>query len=225
MPRVDMGDLRVLVVGDGTTLAQDLRLLLGRRSGIRVLEPVSEAKAALAAALSGRIDLAVVDLDRDPNGLRTITRLRDGAPRLRVLAAVDETGAEVAAAVLSAGGCGLLPRAYEPRVLASAFRRAVEGGAVLPDPEPSRVLGRIPVVGHDRPEADPLASLTPRELQVLELVASGRSTHEIAAYLGISATTVQSHVKNLMAKLAVHSKVDAVRLAWRSGTVAAPVGA
>lgn len=225
MPRLDMGDLRVLVVGDETTLAQDLRLLLGRRSGIRVLEPVSEVQAALSAALDGRVDLVVVDLDRDMNGLHTVTRLRDGAPRLRVLAAVKDTHPEIAASVLSAGGCGLLPRTYEPAALAKAFRRAVAGGAVLPEIGLSPALGRMPVVGHERSESDPFASLTPRELEVLELLAAGRSTLEIATHLGISSTTVQSHVKNLMAKLAVHSKVEAVRLAWRTGTVATPVGA
>jgi DNA-binding NarL/FixJ family response regulator len=225
---MDMGDLRVLVVGDGTTLAQDLRLVLGRRAGIRVSEPVSEAKAALAAVLAGRADLVVVDLDHDPQGLPTISRLRDGAPRVRILAAGGAFDEAAAAAVLSAGGCGLLPRSYEPQVLTEAFRRAVDGGAVLPDLPadlPAAALGRLPVSAHTAPAEDPFASLTPRELEVLELLASGRSTHEVAATLGISATTVQSHVKNLLAKLGVHSKVEAVRLAWRSGVVATPVGA
>ncbi len=220
----DMGELRVLVVGDGTTLAHDLRLVLGRRSGIRVLEPVSEAKAALSAALSGRVDLVVVHLDRDSNGLGTISWLRDGAPRIRVLAAGLETDADAAAAVLTAGGCGLLPRTYEAGVLADAFRRAIRGEVVLPDAS-SPVLGRMPLTGPERPVADLLGSLTPREIEVLELLAAGRSTNEIASTLGISATTVQSHVKNLLAKLEVHSKVEAVRLAWRSGAVATPVGA
>lgn len=220
----DMGELRVLVVGDGTTLAQDLRLVLGRRSGIRVLEPVSEVKAALSAASSGRVDLVVVHLDRDPDGLGTVTGLRDGAPRIRVLAAGLETDADTAAAVLAAGGCGLLPRTYEAEVLADAFRRAIRGEVVLPD-GPWPVLGRMPLTGPERPVVDLLGSLTPREIEVLELLAAGRSTHEIASSLGISATTVQSHVKNLLAKLGVHSKVEAVRLAWRSGAVATPVGA
>ncbi len=83
----------------------------------------------------------------------------------------------------------------------------------------------MPLAGPERSIADLLGSLTPREIEVLELLAAGSSTHEIASSLGISATTVQSHVKNLLAKLGVHSKVEAVRLAWRSGAVATPVGA
>ena len=70
-----------------------------------------------------------------------------------------------------------------------------------------------------------MGSLTARELEVLRLLANGSTTGEIARLLEISPMTVQSHVKNVLAKLGVHSKVEAVRLAWRAGTIATPASA
>ena len=69
--------------------------------------------------------------------------------------------------------------------------------------------------------ADGLRSLTPREREILQTLAGGASTAEVAEAFGISPLTVQSHVKNILAKLGVHSKVDAVRIAWRHGVATA----
>jgi DNA-binding CsgD family transcriptional regulator len=73
--------------------------------------------------------------------------------------------------------------------------------------------------------ADHLDALTAREFEVLQLLANGSTTGEIARLLQISPMTVQSHVKNVLAKLGVHSKVEAVRLAWRAGAIATPASA
>ena len=70
-----------------------------------------------------------------------------------------------------------------------------------------------------------MRKLTRREREILSLLAQGRTTNDIAHTLSISVLTVQSHVKNLLAKLGVHSKVEAIRYAWRSGELEIPVGA
>ena len=104
------------------------------------------------------------------------------------------------------------------------IRRAIAGELVLPATTSCRrrwLDRRGPAVGN---AATNLDSLTTRELEVL-LLSDGRSTVEIAALLGISPMTVQSHVKNVLAKLGVHSKVEAVRLAWRFGAIAMPASA
>jgi DNA-binding CsgD family transcriptional regulator len=87
------------------------------------------------------------------------------------------------------------------------------------------LVDRLRSVRADLNGATNLDSLTVRELEVLRLLSDGRSTFEIAALLGISPMTVQSHVKNVLAKLGVHSKVEAVRLAWRFGACASPARA
>jgi DNA-binding CsgD family transcriptional regulator len=95
------------------------------------------------------------------------------------------------------------------------FRRALAGELVLPDDDLSSLVDRITAAG--AAGADGLRSLTPREREILQTLAAGASTIEVAEAFGISPLTVQSHVKNILAKLGVHSKVDAVRIAWRHG--------
>ena len=106
-----------------------------------------------------------------------------------------------------------------------AIRRAIAGELVLPDDHLSSLVDRLRSVRAGLNGATNLDSLTARELEVLGLLSDGRSTAEIAALLGISPMTVQSHVKNVLGKLGVHSKVEAVRLAWRFGAIAMPASA
>jgi DNA-binding NarL/FixJ family response regulator len=210
--------IRVLVVASDLRLARILSGALPARGPVGVLGPMADPSAA-AAALSNRdADLAVVDLDQaDGRGIDAIATLADAAGLGRVLAASEQGGAEVAANALSAGACGLLP-AVRDRSLVDVFRRALAGELVLPAEDLSLLVDRITAPGRgDARGAEGLRSLTPREREILLTLAAGASTIEVAEAFGISPLTVQSHVKNILAKLGVHSKVDAVRVAWRHG--------
>jgi DNA-binding NarL/FixJ family response regulator len=209
--------LRVLVVASDPRLARILSGALPARGPVAVLGPMADPSAA-AATLSNRdADLAVVDLDRtDGRGIDVIATLADAGGLGRVLAASEQGGAEVAANALSAGACGLLP-AVRDRSLVDVFRRALAGELVLPAEDLSLLVDRITAPGRDAGGAEGLRSLTPREREILLTLAAGASTIEVAEAFGISPLTVQSHVKNILAKLGVHSKVDAVRIAWRHG--------
>ncbi|HVD68180.1 MAG TPA: response regulator transcription factor, partial [Actinomycetota bacterium] len=132
---------------------------------------------------------------------------------------------ELGSAIVTAGASGLLPSWGAPGEMEDAIRRAIAGELVLPDDHLSSLVDRLRSVRADLNGATNLDSLTVRELEVLRLLSDGRSTFEIAALLGISPMTVQSHVKNVLAKLGVHSKVEAVRLAWRFGAIAMPASA
>jgi DNA-binding CsgD family transcriptional regulator len=96
---------------------------------------------------------------------------------------------------------------------------------VLPDDHLASLVQQVPLTEAGDPGTAHMGSLTARELEVLRLLANGSTTGEIARLLQISPMTVQSHVKNVLAKLGVHSKVEAVRLAWRAGTIATPASA
>jgi two-component system response regulator DesR len=203
-----MGDARVLVVAGSPGPCQDLLLVCGRRASIHVLGPVPDAPAALAAAKTVRVDVALVDLDRDDGaGLDTVARVRDAG--IRVLACTRDTRADVATAALAAGACGVIPRSADAHTYVDAFRRATAGELVLAD------LCVPPTVAR-------AAVLTGRELDVLRMLAEGRGTDEIAGALGISPLTVRVHVKNLLAKMHAHSKVEAVRAGWRRHLVSVP---
>ena len=207
-------DIRVLVVDESPGLAQGLILALPRRGPVHVLGPVPDAPEALAALEEGLADLVLVDLDReDGRGAEVVWRDpgRLGAdPRPG-----GQHPGRTRDGSHGAGGrsCGVLPTVRD-RSLIDVFRRAVAGELVLPDSDLPRLVDRL--MGN-RDHADGWTSLTGRERQILRALADGRSTPEIARELGISPLTVQSHVKNILAKLGVHSKVEAVRLAWRNG--------
>jgi DNA-binding NarL/FixJ family response regulator len=206
------GDIRVLVVDESPGLTQGLILALPRRGPVQVLGPVPDAPEALAALEEGLADLVLVGLDRsDGRGTDVVGAILDGSKRTRVLAASHRPGTDVAATALAAGACGVLPDTRD-RSLVDVFRRALAGELVLPAADLPRLVDRL--LG-DEHESRGLAALTTREREILTALADGSSNPEIAIALGISPLTVQSHIKNILAKLGLHSKVEAVRFAWR----------
>jgi DNA-binding NarL/FixJ family response regulator len=210
-------DIRVLVVDLRPGLTQDLILALPRRGPVRVMGPVAEAGEVLAMVRGGMADLVLVDLDRaDGRGAELVASIREADAQVRVLAVTRRTEPETATLALAAGACGELPPQRD-RSLIAVFRRAMAGELVLPAVDLPRLVDRLRTASLDPPEAERLADLTSREREILAALAEGRSTPEIAEDLGISPMTVQSHVKNILAKLAVHTKVEAVRMAWRHG--------
>jgi DNA-binding NarL/FixJ family response regulator len=207
-------DIRVLVVDESPGLTQGLILALPRRGPVQVLGPVPDAPEALAALEEGLADLVLVGLDRsDGRGTDVVGAILDGAKRTRILAASHRPGADVAAMALAAGACGVLPETRD-RSLIDVFRRAIAGELVLPAADLPRLVDRL--FGDERESPGP-SVLTGRERQILTALADGSSNAEIAAAFGISPLTVQSHIKNILAKLGLHSKVEAVRFAWRHG--------
>jgi len=212
--------LRVAVVDDHPRLIARLRSPeLSAR--LRVFGPFAPLDQGQALA-----DVIVVDLDRDDDrGLATLVRVCETVDDVRVLAATGEQDPEIGSAVVTAGASGLILSNGSPAEIVDGLLRAVDGELVLPDEHLASLVDRLRMVREERVEAAAIASLTPRELQVLHSLAGGLGTGDIAALLGITPLTVQSHVKNVLTKLGVHSKVEAVRLAWRCGAVAMPASA
>ena len=209
-------DIRVLVVDESPGLTQGLLLALPRSGPVCVLGPVQDDGEAVVALDLAAADLIVVDIDRDDGrGLEVLAAVsdREGA---RVLASTQRDGSEVAAEALAAGACGLLPTDRGAAVLIDAFRRALAGELVLPAADLPSLVKRLRELNPDQP-GGALSVLTVREREILRLLADGIPTTDIAVSLGISPMTVQSHVKNILSKLGVHSKVEAVTLAWRFG--------
>jgi DNA-binding NarL/FixJ family response regulator len=204
--------IRVVVVAEQDALAVALTTALAEEIDVSIRVPVSDAAPAIELLLAGRAQLAVIDLDRlDGGGYTMISEIRDrsGAPDL---AATLELDPDSPARALAAGACGMLPIDEPPRDIARAIRRAASGELVLPDRDLPGLVKRM------RTPVDRLDVLTPRELEILRSLTEGLATLEIAARLGISTGTVQVHVKNVLAKLGVHTKVEAVRLALLAGS-------
>lgn len=217
-----MDPIRLLVVDDGSLLAESLSHLLPRRGSVHVVGPVREPDDAVAAFDAGSVDLALIDIDRTgQEGIHWIGLVRRATDRARILVMTEDESAELLAGALGAGACGFVPRRMPAEDLLRALRRAVDGELVIPVTQLHRVVHRLHRSGVDVSDEERIASLTTREREVLLALTDGLRTLEVAARLGISVMTVQSHVKNILAKLGVHSKVEAVTLAWRAGLVPA----
>jgi len=119
-----------------------------------------------------------------------------------------------------AGACGVVPRGLPVEEMLRSLHRAVAGELVIPERDLHRVVGRIHKSLPDVTEEARITSLTTRETEILLALTEGLATSEIAKRFGIRVMTVQSHVKSILAKLGVHSKVEAVTLAWRAGLAA-----
>lgn len=209
-------DIRVLVVDEGPGRTEGL---IGDMpgDGVRLLGRVSDAGAALRALDVEPINLVLVDLDRvDGDGIETVRIIREGADRARVLGLTEEHGPDLAAGALAVGACGVVSAEPNGESMLSAFRRALAGELVLPAVHLSSLVDRLRG-SKEASAAGRLECLTGREIEILRALADGSSTLEIARSLGIRPMTVQSHVKNILAKLGVHSKVEAVTMAWRLG--------
>lgn len=217
MPQ-QMETIRVLVVDESPGLTQDLLLGLRRRCAFQILGPVADADAALEASAAHRPHLVLVQLDRsDGRGVPIVAALRRGPTTTRVMAATTRPADPAVELALAAGACGVLGGDRDGSSLADAFGRAVAGELVLPVDELPLLVDRVREGRSRSVQVARLSTLTAREHEVLAALADGASTPGIALGLGISPATVQTHVKNILGKLGVHSKVEAVGAAWRAG--------
>ncbi len=217
MFRADMDTIRILVIGESPGLAQDLLLAFRRRAGFEVLGPVPDDTAALEVFAEVQPDIVVVQLDRlDGRGVAIVSAIRS-ATQVRVMAATRYPAPPDMELALAAGACGVLSTDREPSSLVSAFRRAAAGELVLPGDDLPLPMDRLQEARTRRNRLALLTTLTEREREVMAAMASGATATGIAFQLGISPATVQTHVKNIMGKLGVHSKVEAMGVAWRGG--------
>ena len=212
-----MDTIRILVIDESPGLARDLLLAFRRRIGFEVLGPVSDETAALEMFAEAQPDIVVVELDRlDGRGVGIVSAIRSET-QVRVMAATRYPVAPDVELALAVGACGVLTTDREPSTLVSAFRRAAAGELVLPGEDLPLLVGQLQEARARRTRQALLTTLTAREREVIAAMTSGVSTTGIAFELGISPATVQTHVKNILSKLGVHSKVEAIGVAWRGG--------
>jgi DNA-binding NarL/FixJ family response regulator len=216
--------IRVLVVDDQELVRSGFCVILDTAEGITVVGEAANGEAALAAADTHHPDVVLMDI-RMPgmDGLEATRLLTRGAPDQKTPKVVMLTTFDLDEYVyeaLRAGASGFLLKDSPRADLIAAVRAAAAGNALL---APSVTRRLIEAFARRPPEAAPsparLASLTAREREVLVLLARGGSNTEIAAALFVSEATVKTHMGNLLAKLGLRDRVQAVILAYETGIV------
>jgi DNA-binding NarL/FixJ family response regulator len=213
--------LRVLIVEDHLMFAQALRLLLEAESDLELVGTVSTGEAAVELTAGSAVDVVLMDIDLPGiDGVVATRRIREQTPDTQVVVITAFQDADTVAKAVQAGACGFLPKTRTADEVAGVIRRAAAGEMVMPAGSMDAVLHSLEESQRTRTQAERmLAQLSNREVLILQAIAEGRSTGEIASQLFISRFTVQTHIRNILAKLDVHSKLEAVLLALRHGLI------
>ena len=209
--------VKVLVVDDHPMFAQAIELLIQREEGLEILGSVSSGEEALEAVLRARPDVVLMDIDLPGmDGIEATRRIRSEHPDIQVVAITGFHEHDVIARAIQAGACGYVPKTEAPDRVLETVKRAASGEMVLPSGDVHAVLAKLKERTRARTDTEAaLASLTSREREVLNMICDGRSTGEIASALFITPSTALTHVKNILGKLNVHSKLEAATLVMR----------
>ncbi len=208
-----MTPIRLALVDDHRVVTASLKAWFESFPDIRVVGIAASGEAALERAADWSPEVVLQDLllPGGIDGITTIRRLRELLPAARVIALTASIDEPRMVAALRAGASGYLRKNAEPETLLTAVR-AVAGGRTFIDPAVAdRIAGAADL---------PVETLTPREMDVLRLLALGRPNREIADALGLSDETVKTHVSHLLAKLQVENRTKAIVEALKRGLVA-----
>ena len=224
--RTEGAPVTVVLADDQALMRMGFRMVLDAEEGIEVVGEASDGASALAQARALHPDVILMDV-RMPgmNGIDATTAITAHCPSTKILILTTFDLDEYAFAGLRAGASGFLLKDTRPAELAEAIRTVANGEAVVSPRITRRMLemfaSHLPDDGSQAIDEDPrIASLTPREREILVLMAQGMSNSEIAAHLVVSATTVKTHVGNILAKLDVRDRVQAVVVAYETGLMA-----
>lgn len=213
-------DVRVLIIDDHKLFAEALRSTLERHE-MEVLPVTGSGVEGLEAVERSRPDLVIVDLRlHDMDGLEVGKKILENHPETRILAVTGVDDPATLREAIRVGFHGFLTKDTPVRQLVASIRAVVEGQVVMP-----RSLARAASGAQtsEEREASLLADqLTARERTVLRLLVEGASSRQIAEALSVSPNTVRTHVQNILMKLHVHSRLEAVAFAVRHGIVKVP---
>jgi two-component system, NarL family, response regulator LiaR len=210
--------IRVLIADDHAVVRQGLRTFLDLQADIDVVGEAADGEEAVAIAAEHAPDVILLDLVMPRlDGIGALRRLRETAPAARVVVLTSFGEDERLFTALRAGASGYLLKDVEPAELVRSIRTVHGGGAPLSPAVAARVVDELASGGGaGRAAAD---DLTPRELEVLCLIARGQSNKRIALELGVAEKTVKTHVSHVLAKLGLSDRTQAALYAVREGLV------
>src|SRR3954447_16036642 len=218
----DQRQIRVLFVEDQRLLAESLAALLQREPDIAVVGIAGSVAEAKALA-KDRLDVVLMDYQLpDGTGADATRAIKARWPAARVIMVTALTDDETVMESIESGADGYLTKDRAPEDVVLAVRAADAGETLLPRSVVAEIARRVATSRDVRPQRQPIEALTPRELEILRSLSEGLSTPEICERLFISPNTLRTHVQNIMGKLRVHSKLEAVAFALRYRLVDPP---
>ena len=214
----DPPTIRVVIADDQRIVREGLQTLLGLIDGIDVVGVAEDGEAAVALATRAAADVVLMDL-RMPrvDGVEATRRLRDALPSVRVLVLTTYADDDVLFPALRAGARGYLTKDAGADEIAAAIRAVHRGETHLDPAVQARLVEAVAEAASGA--ATVSDDLTPREAEVLTLIARGLSNAEIAAELVLSAATVKTHINRIFMKIGARDRAQAVRYAYERGLV------
>ncbi|MFG2107694.1 response regulator [Micromonospora chersina] len=209
-----MSDLRVVIADDHHVFRMGLHRLLDSVPGIAVVAEAADTAATVAAVRDHDPDVAIIDLHMPGGGgVDATAQIRGQSPRTRVLVLTMHSDHVMVRQAVRAGARGYLLKDAEPEEIIGAVRAVHADQAIFDSGVADRMLAALTETG----PAKPFPQLTDREFDILARMAAGQSNQAIAARVGISTKTVQNHVSNILLKLGVADRAQAVARARDAG--------
>lgn len=208
-----MQKIRILLADDHTLVRSGIRSLLEDEPGLSVVGEAEDGRAAVSLASQLKPDVVLMDIAMPLlNGLEATRQIKTQCPGIKVLILSMHDNEEYIRQVLEAGAMGYILKDAAARELISAIQLVHRGEAVLSPAVTRLVIEDYLRWGGARPQAE-IDSLSPREREVLQLIAEGHTNKQIAEILSISIKTVQAHRNNLMQKLDLHDRGELIKYA------------
>jgi DNA-binding NarL/FixJ family response regulator len=213
--------IRVLLVDDHQMFADALDALLSATEGVDSMGTVPSGEEMLERCSGGCPDVVLMDIDLPGmDGIEATRRLRQICPEAQIVAITALQSGDLMARAIEAGASGFVPKSQAADELLEVIPRAAAGEIVVPAENLADTLQHLQEARTSRAGARELVEqLTAREVEILQSIADGKTTDDIAASLFLSPHTVNSHVRSILSKLAVHSKLDAVLFGLRNGLI------
>jgi DNA-binding NarL/FixJ family response regulator len=211
--------LRLALIDDHILFREGLRALLHTKPDLRVVAEASDATQAVQVLDETQPEVAIMDVALPGDNGVTLTReLRRRLPQMRVLILSMHEATDFVAQALGAGALGYALKDQRAEEIVDAIRSVARGQSYLSPRIPRSVVERAAAASASG--GGPLETLSPREREIFDLLIQGASTASVAATLGISAKTVETHRGHINKKLGVHSTAELIRLAARHRLIA-----
>jgi DNA-binding NarL/FixJ family response regulator len=217
--RNQMKKLRILLADDHGLVRVGARAVLQSQHGWRVVGEAVNGREAVEKAIELKPDVAVVDIGMpELDGIEVTRQIRTSAPEIRVLVLTMHESGQMVRRALDAGASGYLLKSDLTESLAKAVETVADGNRFLP-PKVSEIVMEEFLSSTSKNQQGESASTpaTPREVEVIRLLAEGKTNKEIAALLGITVRTVETHRAKIMLKLGLHSLAELIHYAVRRG--------